>query len=236
MRRLALVFDVGSTLVHPAGTTIRRVIGDTASECDNAKLELAFGLAMEADLCPLPPWSSAAKKGSRFLQLLDPARATNEPDSEQLWSALENLGGAGSTLYTVVDPLASETLERLSRQGHCLVAASNSDGTLKAELRELKLLQFFEHVVDSTDIDAVKPKARFFEHVLDLVAGDRCEEVWHIGNDLIRDVLAPLQWHRDLARYGQEAPVFLPQNKHIDGLSHCLYFHQLQLSELFYLV
>jgi HAD superfamily hydrolase (TIGR01509 family) len=187
-----VAFDIGSTLVHPDMDVLARIIGQEADVSDLSQLAQAFAYALEADQRALPKGDWAARQGQELLRLLQPDNRYTAATARDLWLKIHQAGGFGSSLYTELDPDAHYVLTALRDAGCCMVAASNSDGTLRRELEQFGLLQYFEHLVDSHDIGFEKPDGRFFAYVLSLFGREPLPSTWYIGNDLVRDVMAPL--------------------------------------------
>jgi FMN phosphatase YigB (HAD superfamily) len=183
----ALVFDVGSTLIHPDFSTMRDWLAARSPvRASVHDIEYAFRRAISGDIFSAA--NGTAAEAMHFFQL-----AGCPPDSIDQWPSwwreIVRSGGAGSWLYTCVYPETREILRELSASGFRLIAASNSDGTLRDELLRFQLLEFFEAIFDSHDLKIEKPAPAFYRHVLANIGCPRCV---HIGDDLIKDVLGPM--------------------------------------------
>lgn len=191
--RHAVVFDVGCTLIHPSTEVLaemlrERGVGSTIADRDIAA---AFRYACEANLRRLPAGPSEVRQGAAFFGALGiPATAD---EASAFWHEVDARGGAGARLYDRIDEGAVEALTRLREDGHVVFAASNSDGTLDAELASFGLDTFFDRAFDSADMGVEKPGMGFFRIVLDALAerGD-VGETWYVGDDPIRDVVGSL--------------------------------------------
>lgn len=190
--RPVLFFDVGSTLIHPDPSVLATLVGSPGATYDSRRIELAFSYALEADFRALPEGDRNTRRGREFLRLLDPSLPDSPTRARELWEVIERAGGHHSSLYTLLDPDAHRVLSVLQKKGYDLVAASNSDGTLRAELSEHGLLRYFAATIDSHDIGVEKPNEFFFIRSLALIPQVAGRGNWYIGNDLVRDVAAPL--------------------------------------------
>lgn len=181
-----VVFDVGSTLIHPDYAALARwLLTRTGSHVLPATAERAFCLAVNRGNGLTSP--SFAREARVFfnecsLQTIDDGLARS------LWEEVVNAGGVGSWLYTFLDPDAHMTLKELKSRGLTLIAASNSDGSLIEELLNFDLLRYFDDVYDSARIGVAKPDERFYEIVLRSSKG---LAALHVGDDLVKDYLAP---------------------------------------------
>lgn len=187
-----LFFDVGSTLVHPDPSVLATLVGLPDATRDSRRIDLAFSYALDADFRALPDGDRSTRRGREFLRLLDPSLPDSATRARELWETIERAGGHGSSLYTLVDPDAHRVLRVLQEKGYDLVAASNSNGTLRAELSEHGLLRYFAATIDSHDIGVEKPSEDFFTLSLASISQIGGRVNWYIGNDLVRDVAASL--------------------------------------------
>jgi FMN phosphatase YigB (HAD superfamily) len=185
-----VVLDIGSTIIHPDLAVLTQLLHHKTLSFGRDRLARAFTYALEADMRTLPTYDDATRQGQEFLRLLDPLSVPDTTEAHDLWTSIHNSGGHGSRLYTELDPDAHYVLKALRSAGCQLVAASNSDGSLREELSAFELTHYFDHVVDSTHIGMLKPHEEFFHEILRLGAPRAFS--WHVGNDLIRDALAPL--------------------------------------------
>lgn len=181
-----VVFDIGGTLIHPDFSALREwAITKSVTDVSTATVERAFRLAIAGDVFAEPVRAIQTQAIRFFSACASPP--SMKPLWNDWWSEIVDSGGVGSWLYRVLDPDAFATLLRLKELGCRLIAASNSDGTLQAELRSHGLLEFFDEVFDSHDIGFEKPDHRFFDQVL---ASSRSSHSVHIGDDLIKDCIA----------------------------------------------
>jgi len=156
-----------------------------AGEVSTAAVERAFRLAIAGDVFTASGMEIETQ-AARYFSLCGGQRVHRRRWTGW-WREIIAAGGVDSWLYKIVDPEAAATLAHLRELGCRLVAASNSNGTLAAELRSFGLLEHFCEVHDSTLIGAAKPSLTFFEHVLRSCCSG---SVFHVGDDLIKDVVA----------------------------------------------
>ena len=74
----------------------------------------------------------------------------------------------------------------LRAKGYALAVVSNFDRRLHAVLDDLRLSEFFEAIIISSEVGADKPDPRIFEHALRRL-GVTAGETWHVGDDPKRD-------------------------------------------------
>jgi FMN phosphatase YigB (HAD superfamily) len=198
-----LVFDVGSTLIHPDICALADwLAGKTGIAVAQDLVERAFRKAVSGD-----PFASGDedRKGNAFFTLC------GSPDSQRghwqsWWREVVQAGGAGSWLYSLVDPDAEAMLGRLKSRDCRLIAASNNDGTLRTELEGHGLASFFEATFDSTDLGFAKPQAEFYAHILSATGAPISI---HVGDDLVNDYIGALAAGFDRALLYDPANIFL---------------------------
>lgn len=181
-----VVFDVGGTLIQPDFIALREwTISKTMADVSTSEVGRAFRLAIAGDVFA-DLRNEIEIQAARFFSCCG-CSSDLDLHWSKWWAEIMNCGGAGSWLYKTRDPDAVPTLLHLRELGCHLIAASNSDGTLLEELRSFDLLDHFDEVYDSTTIGAEKPSLAFYEHVLRSSAS---RAVVHVGDDLIKDVIA----------------------------------------------
>lgn len=188
MKAPLVVFDVGSTLIHPNFSNLRDWLDrKSAAGTPVATVEYAFRRAIAGDT--FSGESEAVGQAHLFFTLC----GCHEEDAsawEAWWEEIVQSGGAGSWLYASLDSEALLTLQLLRSSGCRLAAASNSNGTLRLELSQFGLLELFEDVFDSADLGTEKPAPEFYRAVLNaLPPADRNV---HVGDDLIKDMIGPV--------------------------------------------
>jgi len=215
MSRPLIVFDVGSTLIHPNfGKLADWLAGRTGVSMAQDHVERAFRQALAGD-----PFAAGDedRKGEAFFTLCR-CSVSQRGHWHSWWREIVQAGGAGSWLYSIVDVDATAMLERLRSFGCRLIAASNSNGTLRTEMESHGLATFFEATFDSTDFGFAKPQAEFYTHILSAV---RAHTSFHVGDDLVNDFIGPLAAGFDRALLYDPANIYvgLPSNAKFGRLS-----------------
>lgn len=83
---------------------------------------------------------------------------------------------------------ASELLEFLKGKGFILVVISNNDGKTEEKCEEVGIREYFDIIIDSTNLGLVKPDARIFHFVLDQLNLSN-NEAMHIGDLYGSDIM-----------------------------------------------
>ena len=215
MIRPLIVFDVGSTLIHPNFSTLADWLADRAIvRVATDIVERAFRQALAGD--PFA-FNDHNHQADTFFRLCG-CSLSQHAFWPAWWEEITQAGGAGSWLYAIVDVDANAVLEQLKLRGYRLVAASNSNGTLHEELDSFALLKFFEATYDSADVGSEKPAAEFYAHVR---RSSNAMTRIHVGNDLIKDFIGPLTsgFQRALLYDPADVYVGLPPGAKIRRLS-----------------
>jgi FMN phosphatase YigB (HAD superfamily) len=181
-----VVFDIGGTLIHPDFVMLQKwTVERTAEDVSIMMVERAFRLAVAGDVF-VARSSEIEMQATRFFSSCGCPPGLSRHWIEW-WMEVVNSGGVGSWLYRVLDSDAIATLLDLRRMGCRLIAASNSDGTLEAELGSFGLLGLFDEVYDSALLGVEKPSLAFYERVLHT---SNSSAIMHVGDDLLKDVVA----------------------------------------------
>lgn len=182
-----VVFDIGSTLIHPNFSVLSAwVAGKTGVDVAAPIAEKSFRRALADDI--FSSIDNHEAQAERFFSLCG-CKADQSHRWSTWWGEVVEAGGVDSWLYTVLDVEAKATLGCLQDRGFRLIAASNSDGTLDAELAAFGLREFFEETYDSENIGVQKPSFEFYATVLRSSAGQFCV---HVGDDLTNDLVGAL--------------------------------------------
>jgi putative hydrolase of the HAD superfamily len=195
-RPRVVLIDVGFTLTFWDGVRIAAHAADAGVAVAPAAVEHAEKLirteTRELEGRTLRTHDDGGKKylGSVFARALRLAGA--EHDDETLSRAAAHIHGQHlrSNVWRRVGAGNREALERLCEAGYRLAIVSNSEGTIDAMLTEVGLRPYFETVVDSHVVGAVKPDARIFQIALDRMGADPDEAVM-IGDLPTADVFGP---------------------------------------------
>ncbi|ADG76477.1 HAD-superfamily hydrolase, subfamily IA, variant 1 [Cellulomonas flavigena DSM 20109] len=182
MRPAAVLFDAGLTLIHASGDIlVEELARDGVQGVDAGDAVRALVLACEARHVPMPVASDGTGKVVRawcaYLGL--DARAAAAAGHRAL---------AREDLYDDLDTGAHELLGGLRDASVRLGVVSNSEGTVRDDLRAHGLLDYFEVVLDSTVVGVEKPDPEIFRLAADAlgVAPAAC---WYVGDGVVNDVL-----------------------------------------------
>lgn len=119
-------------------------------------------------------------------------------------------------------PGAVDLLDYLKGKGYILAVISNNDGRAEEKCEEVGIREYFDLILDSTNLDLIKPDSRIFNHALQQL-GLNSREAIHIGDMYGADVMGGMN-------AGIEV-VWL-NHRNIEGLSHPLIKEVAELSEL----
>lgn len=171
-------FDVGGTLLHP---DLERMLEPLLRRCRPTPAQLAE--ADRASRHSIPPRDAMAPAPTRtnkghwsfyFERLL-----------EQLDGCQDLLGelvarASDSSYWSLLDPAAIPTLDRLRRQ-YRLAIISNADGQIGRILEQAGIRRLFEQVTDSGCVGCEKPDPRIFAAALDSMQA-RPETSLYVGD------------------------------------------------------
>ena len=119
-------------------------------------------------------------------------------------------------------PGAVELLDYLKAKGYTLAIVSNNDGRTEQKCDEVDIKQYFDIILDSTNLDMIKPDTRIFKHALNELGLDSSEAI-HIGDMYGADIMGGMQAGLD---------VIWLNHRNIEGLSHPLIKEVSELSEI----
>jgi putative hydrolase of the HAD superfamily len=103
-------------------------------------------------------------------------------------------------------------LDYLKAKGYVLAIISNNDGRTEEKCEEVSIREYFDIILDSTNVDLIKPDSRIFEHALNKL-GLSTSEAIHVGDMYGSDVMGGMNAGLDV--------IWLNHRK-IEGLSHPL--------------
>lgn len=143
-----------------------------------------------------------ASRGWLFFDLI--LEQAGIPRSPQTAAALAEMHTyhQANNLWELVPDEVLPSLSALRGRGLTLVVVSNANGTLRAHMKRLGLLDFVHHVLDSSEEGVEKPDPRLFEVALSR-AGATAASTVHIGDFYQVDVVG--------ARAAGIRPVLLDQ-------------------------
>jgi putative hydrolase of the HAD superfamily len=156
----AVLFDAGGTLIHLDGERASRAAG-VPYDADT------FRRAHDAALCEMQRWVLAnpqSKDAERLPLFLGTILARlGVPDSKRRRAVGAIAAEHGrANLWSRGAQDAPETLEALRGRGYRLAVVSNADGRVRALLETAGLAEYFEFVVDSSEVGVEKPDPRIF--------------------------------------------------------------------------
>ncbi len=188
-----LFLDVGNTLITFDHATVAAELVELGHPCGADDVRRAEARARPA----LSDWLHEERRRTetpdtlrRYLTLVlerlePPVRDLARPPADVL---VERVTSGSLQLFGPPLPGVREALARAAQLGLQLVAVSNSDGRVVAQLTELGLADHLEHVVDSGVVGFEKPDPRLFAHALALSGADR-RRTLHLGDLYAVDVL-----------------------------------------------
>jgi HAD superfamily hydrolase (TIGR01509 family) len=179
-------FDVGGTLIHPDMSRLMAPLLEHVAP--NAEQLQAADRAAKHALRPNGDDGAAEVSGNQghwdiyFNTLVSRLNGCGQLagcDKEQLVAQLIARAN-DSSYWTLVDPKAAPTLERLKRD-YRLAVISNADGKIRQVLERAGLDGFFSQIVDSGLAGYEKPDPRIFRAALAAVRVEP-EETLYVGD------------------------------------------------------
>jgi len=188
----AVLLDAGGVLVFPEPEPMVASLRAAGIATDPQTLERAHYRAMSVlDV----PGSPAPQQDTWWSSYLADYITECGLAQEQVNQVAAELAGIPSHGWTHVGPGARTGLRDLAELGVPLGVVSNSDGTVEAELRRLRLCQAGDGdgvrvgvVVDSAVAGVAKPDPEIFRIALDALGVSASESVLHVGDSLRYDV------------------------------------------------
>ncbi|HNW36107.1 MAG TPA: HAD family hydrolase [Candidatus Ozemobacteraceae bacterium] len=181
-----IFFDMGGTLVFPDPVRISAAfrshlgVSVTKEQCLEAIHAATVSLDRQLEV-------PSQKPGDWWIQyftaILAHCSSGKMPAEDSTAAAFESLRAEHKVhnLWSYFDPETEELLNWLDDEGFFLGIISNSDGRVKAQLREAALIDRFEFVLDSHEVGVEKPDAGIFKMALD-ASRLSPEEVLYIGD------------------------------------------------------
>lgn len=104
----------------------------------------------------------------------------------------------GHGMWSLPLPGVEMGVSRLLDRGIRCAVISNSDGSIRASLRDAGLSHLFEFVIDSSEVGFKKPQPQIFAMGVEHLGGITAREVAYVGDSMFHDVKGALR-----AGYGQ---------------------------------
>lgn len=193
----AVTFDAGGTLIHlvePVGESYSRVAREFEIEADPATLERFFREVWKETP---PPFISGAEEGVSerswwkllvgevFARSLASRELTSSSIFDQFFDRLyDHFAEPG---VWELDPDALEVLDEIGRRGVRSAIISNFDERLLKILADLEVLDRFDPLVISNNLNFSKPHPAIFQFAIDQLDLP-AEAILHVGDDPVSDV------------------------------------------------
>ncbi len=148
LKKLGIQCDTGQ--LQRAEASARPVISKRIHEFKGRKSLEAHALYLEMIFSKLPEKMVHAK----ILQISEKLVPILYPDGNAL------------RLWSYVLPGVREALQKLKEMNLKIIAVSNGDGTVEAQLTDQNLINYFDGVIDSHTVGVAKPDPKIFEYAL----------------------------------------------------------------------
>lgn len=190
----AILFDIGMTLVFPAGDVLAAALqGQGIHNVNPSAAEIALARAAEAHHFGAGHESRVESVGRAWSALLGVEASAG--------LAAWRHAAADESLYSTFDQDSASVLATIRARSIKTAAVSNSTNDLRDELAGLGILQSFDAVVSSADGHREKPHPDTFRAAA-AELNVALSESWFVGDGLINDVLGS-----SLAGVGQQVVV-----------------------------
>jgi putative hydrolase of the HAD superfamily len=211
-RPRGVLIDVGFTLTFWDGARIAAHAAAAGIAVDAAAIERAETIirreTRELEGVPLRTHDDGGRRylDGVFARALRLAGAAGDDEALARAAAFIHGEHRRSNVWRRVGAGNREALARLRAAGVRLAVVSNSEGTIDAMLTEVGLRPYFDAVVDSAVVGAVKPDARIFQIALDALGVEAADAIM-VGDLPTADVLGP-------RRHGLRAALIDPHGLH----------------------
>ncbi len=150
LRKLEIQCDAGQ--LQKAEASARPVISKRIQEFKGRKGLAAHVLYLELIFSKLP--EKMVHEKIQIIQIVEKLVPILYPDGNVL------------RLWSYVLPGVREALQKLKEMNLKIVAVSNGDGTVEAQLTDQNLISYFDTVIDSHAVGVSKPDPKIFEYAL----------------------------------------------------------------------
>ena len=184
MNLRAIFFDAGNTLLRMNYADIAAALGRlgvAATPVDVQRAEWKARVRLDTDVLAQASSTESRDTHLRYLRyILEGVDVTDEPtiDAVDAWRRAYNLPVG---LWNTADPDAAAALDAVRAAGVRSAVISNSNGTIRALMTRLGLIDRLDFVIDSGEEGVEKPDPRIFEIAL-ARAGVKPEETAYIGD------------------------------------------------------
>jgi putative hydrolase of the HAD superfamily len=180
----AIFFDAGNTLLRMNYADIAAALGRhgvSASAADVQRAEWTARVRLDTDVLVNARSTESRDTHLRYLRyILEGLGVTDDRTIEAIdaWRRAYNLPVG---LWNTADPDAAEALDTARAAGVRTAVISNSNGTIRALMERLRLLDKLDFVIDSGEEGVEKPDPRIFQTAL-ARAGAKPEETAYVGD------------------------------------------------------
>jgi len=211
----AIFFDLGDTLVStdpPFMHRIAQAIREAGLEISNKEFEIEYTKADYKLFLKHKDKGGITPREYRewFLPILYESLLLGQEVDEFRRNVRDAL--SKMEFGRVALPGALELLDYLKAKGYMLAIISNNDGRTEEKCDEVSIREYFDIILDSTNLDLIKPDSRIFAHALNEL-GLSSREAIHIGDMYGADVMGGMNAGLDVIWFN---------HRKIEGLSHPL--------------
>ncbi len=185
----AVLLDAGGVLVNPNWVRVGDALARHGVDVDPARLAAAEPLAKrELDTPERVRATNDRTRGWKYFNLV--LTHAGIPLSTATDTALAELAEYHRlhNLWESVPEEVPRALAALKQMGLPLAVASNANGTVRAKLARLGLVDWFDLVIDSQELGVEKPAPAFFAFALERL-GVRAGATLHVGDFFHIDVV-----------------------------------------------
>jgi HAD superfamily hydrolase (TIGR01509 family) len=185
----AVLLDAGGVLVNPNWARVSDALVRRGVDVEPARLAAAEPLAKrELDTPELVRATNDQTRGWKYFDLvLTHAGIPLSPATDEALAELAEYHRVHN-LWESVPAEVPVALAALKQMGLPLAVASNANGTVRAKLARLGLLDWFDLVIDSQELGVEKPDPALFAFALAQL-GVRADATVHVGDFFHIDVV-----------------------------------------------